>query len=55
MGAYTSLQHPENEYLLTTAASGWELLITLWNKPEEIIIQNWKNIVLEYNVEQDNL
>ncbi|KAF2904075.1 hypothetical protein ILUMI_02092 [Ignelater luminosus] len=48
MGAYTSLHNPENKYVLTTAATGWELLLKLWPEPEEKVLEKWRTVADSY-------
>ena len=45
MGAYTYLQDPENEYLLTTAKKGWKRLRQLWDTPKDELYRGWKQII----------
>ncbi|KAG5866464.1 hypothetical protein JTB14_022612 [Gonioctena quinquepunctata] len=44
IGAYSSLQEPENSYLLTTAGPGWILLEQIWNATDQDLLKTWKNI-----------
>lgn len=48
LGAYSILQDPDNQYLLVTAAKGWELLDSLWHTPKEQLIARWKSILKGY-------
>ncbi|XP_045581931.1 hydroxylysine kinase isoform X2 [Procambarus clarkii] len=48
MGAYSYDQDPGNEYLLITAAKGWDILFHFWNTPKEDIISHWKKIIKSY-------
>ncbi|XP_017776479.1 PREDICTED: hydroxylysine kinase [Nicrophorus vespilloides] len=49
LGAYTSLQHPENsDYLLVTAAPGWELFEKMYDIEEEKILKIWLDICDDY-------
>jgi hydroxylysine kinase len=45
MGAYSSLQDPENSYILVTAKSGWALLEELWLQPEDKLLERWRKLV----------
>ncbi|CAL8106834.1 unnamed protein product [Orchesella dallaii] len=48
MGAYTYSLDPGNEYLLTTAKTGWALLDRVWNeKTDEEMVACWKEAVLQ--------
>ncbi len=48
MGAYTYLQDPGNEYMLTTAAKGWKRLAQLWNTPKDELCKIWKGVADSY-------
>lgn len=46
MGAYTYSLDPGNEYLLTTAKTGWGLLERVWTeKSDEEIISCWNEAI----------
>lgn len=49
MGAYTNLLDPQNSYILTTAAAGWDMLSKLWDEPETQLLNRWKLISEECN------
>ncbi|XP_076266970.1 hydroxylysine kinase [Rhynchophorus ferrugineus] len=40
-GAYGSLQDPTNDYILTTSKSGWNLLKTIYDFPEDDLLNLW--------------
>ncbi|CAG2055618.1 unnamed protein product [Timema podura] len=42
MGEYSYLQDPGNDYLLTTAKTGWGLLQTLWGTGQDELEQRWR-------------
>ncbi|XP_019764666.1 hydroxylysine kinase isoform X1 [Dendroctonus ponderosae] len=44
LGANSSLQDPSNEYVLTTARTGWGLLKHLYSQPEDDVVGRWKKI-----------
>ncbi|GLV43483.1 uncharacterized protein CBL_04025 [Carabus blaptoides fortunei] len=48
LGAYSSLQDPNNKYILTTQTTGWTMLRKLWKEPEEILYEEWKKVEDEY-------
>ncbi|XP_037801281.1 hydroxylysine kinase-like [Penaeus monodon] len=48
MGAYSYEQDPGNEYLLTTARRGWDVLATFWSAPKEEILERWRKIIRSY-------
>ena len=48
LGAYTYLMDPGNEYVLTTAASGWKLLQQFWSITAEELYSGWKNVMRTY-------
>ncbi|ODN04830.1 Hydroxylysine kinase [Orchesella cincta] len=51
LGAYTYSLDPGNEYLLTTAKTGWALLDRLWNeKSDEEMLACWKEAVCNKNI-----
>ncbi|XP_975012.1 hydroxylysine kinase [Tribolium castaneum] len=47
LGVYTSIHDPDNPYILTTAKTGWALLVDFWSKPESELLEVWKKIVDE--------
>ncbi|KAK4326559.1 hypothetical protein Pmani_002939 [Petrolisthes manimaculis] len=47
-GAYTHQQDPDNDYLLATAARGWNVLHNFWNIPKNEVIARWKEIIQSY-------
>lgn len=48
MGAYSYEQDPGNEYLLTTAGKGWDVLEAFWSEPKEQIYTRWREIIASY-------
>lgn len=42
LGANSSLQDPSNEYVLTTAKTGWSLLEQLYKQPENDVLDRWE-------------
>ncbi|XP_047501616.1 hydroxylysine kinase-like [Penaeus chinensis] len=48
MGAYSYEQDPGNEYLLTTARRGWDVLATFWSAPKEEVLERWREIIRSY-------
>lgn len=48
MGAYSYLQDPGNEYLLTTSQKGWDVLQLIWNTPKTDLMSKWKETVTPY-------
>ncbi|XP_042219208.1 hydroxylysine kinase-like isoform X2 [Homarus americanus] len=48
MGAYSYEQDPGNEYLLVTAAKGWDILANFWKTPKEEIINQWNESIKSY-------
>nr|CAD7454634.1 unnamed protein product [Timema tahoe] len=48
MGEYSHLQDPGNDYLLTTAKTGWGLLQTLWGTGQDELEQRWRTIMATY-------
>lgn len=48
MGAYSYLQDPGNEYLLTTTQKGWDVLQLIWNTPKNVLMSKWKETVTSY-------
>lgn len=44
LGAYTNKLHPENTYVLATAASGWKLLEKMWGESENRLLDRWKSV-----------
>ncbi|XP_042884906.1 hydroxylysine kinase-like [Penaeus japonicus] len=48
MGAYSYEQDPGNEYLLTTARRGWDVLATFWSAPKEQVLARWREIIRSY-------
>ncbi|XP_063919530.1 hydroxylysine kinase [Zophobas morio] len=48
LGAYSSLQDPDNSYILVTSKPGWALLEEMWVQPENALLERWKNIVESY-------
>nr|XP_027236867.1 hydroxylysine kinase-like [Penaeus vannamei] len=48
MGAYSYEQDPGNEYLLTTARRGWDVLATFWSAPKEQVLARWREIIASY-------
>nr|CAH7761092.1 unnamed protein product [Callosobruchus chinensis] len=44
LGAYCSLREPDNSYIRSTAAKGWEILNKLRNYPEQKLLKRWKTI-----------
>jgi len=42
MGAYSYLQDPGNDYLLSTALKGWNVLDIVWNTPQSELTRRWK-------------
>ncbi|CAL4132454.1 unnamed protein product, partial [Meganyctiphanes norvegica] len=49
MGAYSYEQDPGNEYLLTTAAKGWDVLEAFWRVPKQEIYTRWREIIASYS------
>jgi len=48
LGAYSYLQDPGNDYLLSTAAKGWNVLDIIWNTPQTELMRRWKKHVTAY-------
>jgi hypothetical protein len=48
MGAYSYMQDPENEYLLTTSQKGWNVLQLIWNTPQSDLVNRWRKIAALY-------
>lgn len=48
LGAYSHTMDPENNYLLSTQATGWALLAQLWGEPDEQLIELWKTTADKY-------
>ncbi|XP_023711328.1 hydroxylysine kinase isoform X3 [Cryptotermes secundus] len=48
LGAYSYLQDPGNEYLLTTSQKGWDVLQLIWNTPNNDLMSKWKETVTSY-------
>lgn len=48
LGAYSYMQDPGNEYLLTSAARGWEVLDSFWQTPEDQLLAQWKSTLKSY-------
>ncbi|VEN57966.1 unnamed protein product, partial [Callosobruchus maculatus] len=44
LGAYCSLREPENSYILSTAAKGWETLNKVRSYPEDKLLERWRSI-----------
>ncbi|CAH1992278.1 unnamed protein product [Acanthoscelides obtectus] len=44
IGAYCSLREPDNPYILSTAAKGWEMLDKIRSYPEDKLLDNWRAI-----------
>ncbi|XP_066253630.1 hydroxylysine kinase [Euwallacea similis] len=47
LGAFANLREPENKYVLTTARKGWNLLEELMAKPEDYVLNRWKELSLQ--------
>ncbi|XP_069688516.1 hydroxylysine kinase isoform X2 [Periplaneta americana] len=50
MGAYSYMQDPGNEYILSSSHKGWKVLEQLWNTPQNIVIDRWKRIITSYKL-----
>nr|CAD7605349.1 unnamed protein product [Timema genevievae] len=48
MGEYSYLQDPGNDYLLTTAKTGWGLLQTLWGTGQDELEKRWRTVMATY-------
>ena len=48
MGAYAHQQDPTNDYLLTTAQTGWTNLSNFWRLPKEELYKKWTEIRQSY-------
>lgn len=48
MGAYSYLQDPGNEYLLSTSQKGWNILDIIWNTPQSELMRRWKEHITSY-------
>lgn len=48
LGAYNHSLDPTNDYLLTTAQSGWHVLHALWDTPADTVHALWANIEQSY-------
>ncbi|XP_053627915.2 hydroxylysine kinase-like [Cherax quadricarinatus] len=48
LGAYSHEQESGNDYLLVTAAKGWDVLSKFWKTPKEDILSRWKDIIDSY-------
>ncbi|XP_018562853.1 hydroxylysine kinase [Anoplophora glabripennis] len=44
LGAYSSLQNPDNSYVLKTSINGWIMLEAMWKEPDSELLQRWKTI-----------
>lgn len=49
LGAHASLQEPENQYILTTQESGWELFEQMIKMSERSIFVRWMSIAEPFN------
>ncbi|XP_067001179.1 hydroxylysine kinase [Anabrus simplex] len=48
LGAYSYLQDPGNQYILSTAANGWSLLQNLWHTSDEEVCKRWEAVMASY-------
>lgn len=44
LGAYNHSLDPTNQYVLTTARTGWRVLHALWDTPEDVVEELWRGI-----------
>ncbi|KAF5284595.1 hypothetical protein FQR65_LT02421 [Abscondita terminalis] len=54
LGMYSSLQEPDNAYLLVSAENGWAILQELLRESEEETLQNWLTIANNYSKTADH-
>lgn len=48
MGAYTHAQDPENDYVLYTQKTGWDMLETIWAQPPDALEELWSTTADNY-------
>ncbi|KAK4876664.1 hypothetical protein RN001_009170 [Aquatica leii] len=54
IGTYSSLQEPDNPYLLVAVKDGWDLLQKLLNESDEHTLHKWKSAAKQYNETTEN-
>lgn len=50
MGAYSSLQDPENTYILSTSVQGWNIFNKLLTIPEDELLNKWDLIARNFKM-----
>ena len=48
LGAYSHSFDPKNDYVLTTAKTGWKVLGEFWDTPSTKLYENWEKIIKSY-------
>ena len=48
LGAYSHSFDPTNDYVLTTAKTGWKTLAEFWDTPSAELYENWEKIINSY-------
>ena len=48
MGAYSHSFDPKNDYVLTTAKTGWKVLSEFWDTPSAKLYEDWEKIIKSY-------
>ena len=48
LGAYTHSFDPTNDYILTTAKTGWKVLAEFWDTPSAELYEDWQKIIESY-------
>jgi len=49
LGAYSHSFDPKNDYVLTTAKTGWKVLAEFWDAPSAELYKNWEKITKSYS------
>ena len=45
IGTFTYLNNSANDYAITTAKKGWQVLETIWNTPKQELYARWQSII----------
>lgn len=48
LGAYSHSFDPKNDYVLTTAKTGWKVLSEFWDTPSAKLYEDWEKIIKSY-------
>lgn len=48
MSAYSIKLDPSNDYILSTAKTGWNVFRSLLKVPEDVLLKRWRQIVDDF-------